>query len=72
MRYVTQNCIIEWSFESERSYKDPFSEVDVSAVFTEPDGEEKLIPAFWAGGNIWKIRYASPKIGRHKFRTICS
>jgi len=72
MLYVKQNCVIELSFDSEKSYLDPFNEVEVSAVFTEPDGEEKIVPAFWSGGNTWRIRYSSYKIGRHTYRIICS
>lgn len=67
-----QNCMAEWSFPTKKEYADPFNEVDLSAVFTDPDGEEKLVYAFWAGGNTWRFRYASPKVGRHYFRTICS
>lgn len=72
MKYVMQNCIVEWSFESEKSYPDPFNDVDVSVIFTEPDGEERVIIAFWSGGNTWRIRYSSSKIGIHKFQIICS
>lgn len=67
-----QNCMAEWIFPSEREYADPFNEVEMFAVFTDPDGEEKVVPAFWAGGNFWGIRYASHKVGRHAFQTICS
>jgi hypothetical protein len=72
MTYVMQNCIFEFSFESEKNYSDPFNDVEVSAIFTDPDGEEKVIPAFWDERNIWRVRYSSPKIGRHIFRTISS
>ncbi|MFQ6095252.1 MAG: DUF4038 domain-containing protein [Candidatus Bathyarchaeia archaeon] len=64
--------MVEWSFLSEKEYSDPFNEVEVSAQFDEPDGEVKVVPAFWAGGNVWRIRYASHKLGKHHFRTICS
>ena len=67
-----QNRMVEWSFSSKRGYANPFNEVDVSAIFTEPDGEERVVPAFWAGGNTWRVRYASHKVGRHLFRTACS
>lgn len=64
-----QNCMVEWSFPTKKEYADPFNEVDLSAVFTDPDGEEKLVCAFWAGGNVWRVRYASHKVRRHHFRT---
>jgi len=62
----------EWSFSSRKEYADPFNEVEVSVVFTDPDGEERIVPAFWSGGNLWRVRYASHKIGKHSFRTVCS
>ena len=30
------------------------------------------MPAFWAGTNVWKVRYASPVVGMHRFRSECS
>lgn len=30
------------------------------------------MPAFWDGGQVWKVRYASSRIGTHRFQTICS
>lgn len=72
LKHSEQNRMVEWTFPTKKEYADPFNEVDLSAVFTDPDGEEKLVCAFWAGGNVWRVRYASHKVGRHHFRTICS
>ncbi len=51
---------IEIVLLAEREYKNPYTEVDVHIVFTGPDGLELRRPAFWDGGNIWKVRFASP------------
>ena len=67
-----QNNMVEWPFSSEKEYIDPFNELEASAIFTDPYGEEKVIPTFWAGGNVWRVRYASHKVGKHHFRTVCS
>ncbi|AEE96403.1 DUF4038 domain-containing protein [Mahella australiensis] len=72
MSYAEQNCMVEWFYVSNKKYKDPFNEVELSAVVTDPDGQERVIPAFWAGGQKWCIRYSSPKTGRHHFCTVCS
>jgi hypothetical protein len=66
------NGVAEASFNSSKGYADPFNEVEVDAVFRTPGGKELRIPGFWAGGQTWKLRYASPEVGTHKFRTICS
>jgi len=72
MKRSMQNRTVEWVFSSGKEYADPFNEVELGAVFIDPDGEESFVPAFWAGGNFWGIRYASHKLGKHCFRTVCS
>ncbi len=66
------NVMIEIEFESSVTYEDPFSSVELDALFTEPSGIQRRVPAFWAGGNIWRVRYASPVTGSHNFVTHCS
>ena len=66
------NVAMEVLFQSETSYTNPFIDVTLDVEFGEPDGERKLVPAFWAGGNEWRVRYASPKAGTHTYNTICS
>lgn len=72
MKCTTQNCMTEFPLISGKGYRDPFNDVQLDAVFTAPDGTERVVPAFWAGENVWRVRYASPVIGRHAYRTICS
>jgi hypothetical protein len=61
------NVPVEISLHAERPHQDSFNDLTVDVVFTEPAGAHLRVPAFWAGGNIWKVRYASPLIGRHRF-----
>lgn len=63
---------VQWSFQSGRSYADPFNEVELDVVFTDPAGREQRVPAFWAGGSKWTVRYAPHTTGSHRFRTVCS
>ena len=72
MYTVTQNRVTEWSFVSKRSYCDPFNDVQLDVLFTGPDGAEQLVPAFWAGGNIWRVRFSPSNVGGYRYRTICS
>ena len=69
---VEANRLVEFTFTSEKVYNDPFNEVELAAVFRTPQGRELRVPAFWAGGRVWKVRYSSAAIGRHTFRTECS
>ncbi|MBS0664741.1 MAG: DUF4038 domain-containing protein [Verrucomicrobia bacterium] len=63
------NVPCELSFQAQQRYADPFNTVVLDVVFTDPDGASLRVPAFWAGGHTWKVRYASPLVGRHAFRT---
>jgi hypothetical protein len=62
--------MVELTFISKKEYKDPFNEVDLSFIITGPDKSERTVPAFWAGGNKWRIRYSSPSIGIHSYKSI--
>ncbi len=66
------NRMVEFSFTSAQAYDDPFNEVTLDAVFTDPSGVKRRVPAFWAGGTTWRVRYASPITGVHRFQTECS
>jgi Protein of unknown function (DUF4038)/Domain of unknown function (DUF5060) len=62
-----QNQPSEWGYTSQKTYKDPFNEVDVDVVFTREDGQQWKVPAFWAGGNNWRIRFSPPASGNYKY-----
>jgi len=66
------NVPVEITFEAAKPHPDPFVKVVLDIVFTDPTGARKTVPAFWAGGNQWKVRYASPLVGRHRYRSQCS
>ncbi len=67
-----QNTATQWSYDSGRSYADPFNDVTLDALVVDPAGVERRVPGFWHGGQTWTFRYASPRVGRHTFRTVCS
>lgn len=70
--HATVNHVAELAFESSKRYADPFNEVEVDARITGPDGATQVVPAFWAGGQTWKVRYASTTPGRYTARIECS
>lgn len=72
MPVTRQNQAVELTFASSHAYADPFHDIDLSVIFSEPDGTHRTVPAFWAGGQTWKARYASPQVGHHEYRTICT
>jgi hypothetical protein len=68
---VEANQVKEISLVSSKPYANPFMEVELDAVVTRPDGKQLRVPAFWAGGNDWKFRYASELTGTHSWKTEC-
>jgi hypothetical protein len=66
------NVRVEITLTARKAHADPFNDVTVDGVFVEPGGHEARVPAFWAGGNLWKIRYASPVTGVHRFHSECT
>lgn len=72
MNPIPQNQTAEWSFTSSKSYSDPFNELEVSVRFQRDGGEELVVPAFWGGGENWRVRFSSPTTGKYHFRTVCS
>ena len=66
------NVMVEITFTASQDYRDAFHEVTLDAVFETPQGRTLKVPAFWAGGRTWKVRYASPAVGTHRWRSVCS
>lgn len=67
-----RNCMAELQFASSGHYAQPFLDAELTAHFAGPGGEERSVPCFWAGGNVWKVRFAPPEEGVWRFRTACT
>jgi hypothetical protein len=65
-------CVVEWSYSLDKAYADPFNDVELDVVFTDAQGHEHKVPAFWAGEQTWRIRYTPMDAGRYTYRTIAS
>lgn len=71
-RIGTQRRPAEWSFSSGKQYEDPFAVIDLDVVFQDKAGGKFVVPAFWAGDQTWRVRFAAPAEGRYQWRTTCS
>ena len=69
---VEANQVVQAIMVSAKTYKNPFVEIEIDAVVTQPDSNKLRIPMFWAGDNRWCLRYSSSVAGVHTFRTECS
>lgn len=66
------NVPVEITLTAQKEHPDPFNAVTLDVNFTDAKGATLKVPAFWAGGNRWKVRYASPMIGAHRWQSVCN
>src|SRR4051812_40530142 len=66
------NVPVELSFSAARAHADPFNDLQLDVNFTDPNGTVRKVPAFWAGGAQWKVRYSAAVPGVHHWRSTCS
>ncbi|GAB4403481.1 MAG: DUF4038 domain-containing protein [Bacteroidia bacterium] len=53
------------------TYENPYVDVEAWAVFThEASGDTLLRPAFWDGGQQWRVRAALPLLGAWRWQTF--
>lgn len=69
---VPQWCLHELSLASLGTYPNPYAALEVTATFTGPAGETIVRPAFWDGGQIWKVRFAPTAVGTWYWQSACS
>ena len=66
-----QWAVFETSFTSARKHENPFVDVEVDVVF-RCGARQWQVPAFWAGGDQWTVRFAPPVQGDYTFQVQCS
>ena len=63
--------MVELSFESEKTYADPFGDVTLDLLLFG-NGRLYTVPCFWDGGNVWRARFVCPAAGNWQCMTVCS
>ena len=48
---------------SQNTYRDPYRDVNVCAVFRHESGQELVLAGFWDGGNRWIVRFSPTQTG---------
>jgi hypothetical protein len=61
--------VAEITLTSTGTYSDPFTDVNIDATFTGPNGVVIKRPAFWDGGSTWKVRFAPTQADTWTFTT---
>ncbi|MCX6875781.1 MAG: DUF4038 domain-containing protein [Verrucomicrobia bacterium] len=63
--------VFETSYKTTKAYTNAFVDIEVDVVFKQGEKQWK-VPAFWAGGDTWKVRFAPPAQGRYTYRAECT
>lgn len=69
---AVQWMVTELAFTSSKAYVDGCGDVNLDVIFTHKNGTEFKVPAFWDGGNTWKVRFAPILAGKWTYKTVCS
>ncbi|MHB1462979.1 MAG: apiosidase-like domain-containing protein [Armatimonadota bacterium] len=70
METIRRNEVWERRFTLSQEFSVPLSAVQIDLVIDGPKGHQ-LIPAFWAGGKSWGVRYSSATPGSYLYRCVC-
>ena len=68
---IAQWDVFETSYETTKAYANPFMDIEVNGVFRQGD-KQWIVPAFWAGGGKWTVRFAPPTVGDYRYRIECT
>jgi len=68
----TEHCLSEWSLHSGKAYADPFNEIELDVIIQDGEGHTWRVPAYWAGDQEWRVRFAPPAAGVYTWRTACT
>jgi len=68
---IAQWEVFEASYETKKAYANPFTDIEVNVVFQQGD-KQWIVPAFWAGGGKWTVRFAPPAQGEYRFHAECT
>ncbi len=59
----------EVSFNASRSYSNPYLDVDLWVTLSGPSGETYLVPAFWDGEDVFRVRLVATSPGQWSWST---
>jgi hypothetical protein len=62
----------EWTFESNKSYADPFNDVELDVIFKSASGRTLRVPTFWSDHGVWRVRFTGQEAGQYTFTTVCN
>ncbi|MBN1343522.1 MAG: DUF4038 domain-containing protein [Phycisphaerae bacterium] len=67
-----RNRVTEIHFRSTGSHSDPYNDVALDVLFRGADGDSIRVPAYWAGDDLWCVRFAADRPGCYEYASVCS
>jgi hypothetical protein len=64
--------VAELALTADTDSPNPYTDLDVWADFTGPDGQTLRRPGFYDGDRTWRVRFAAPYAGSWHWRSSCS
>lgn len=69
---TVERQVTEWSYISGQKREDPFNDLELDVVIRHSSGDSWRVPAYWAGGQEWRVRFSPPKSGSYEARSVCT
>ncbi len=66
----TVNSVTEWVCATAAADPAAPDALVVDVLVHGPDGQSWRVPAYWAGGSEWRVRFAPPVAGEYHFETV--
>ena len=63
---------VEITLKSGKEYKNPYTDVDIDAVFTHADGTKISTPGFWKEDSTFAVRFTPTKTGEWTYIITCT
>lgn len=63
---------VEICFTASKDYENPFHEMELDVIVSDEQGNTWKVPAFWAGGRKWAIRFRAPHKGTYTWVSQCT
>jgi hypothetical protein len=71
-RRVPQGRPYDVVLAASADFANPMQDVDLTAVLRGPGGQEFVVPGFWDGGRMFRVRFTPTATGTWSYRTVSS
>jgi hypothetical protein len=69
---VTQGQPYDVVLSASADFPNPMQDVDLTGVLQGPNGQELIVPGFWDGGRVFRIRFTLTTPGQWSYMTVSS